>query len=348
MTRLTIARGASAYPTDHPRRAATAARHPLSLSPDRSTTMSRNFMLFAGASLLALMACSDDTTQPPPTEPPPLEARTWALARVGDRALPVVIAERTVDGELERIYVDSARIEIRADRTFEQRIWTRAVRGTTVRESAGWVDVGTWRADGARYRLAATTSARALLVDNSQAGRLTITERLTLAVGAGEVTGEYRPWTRPQNPQPVPPPPPPPGRQVWRATDVAGQGLPFIAYRFANEPTPGAETFFQFDSARVEMTTDGRYVQYIWYSEWQSPNPASGMGWTRVWNWRTYDRGTWTRNGNDFVLASDWIQNRVQTGEIGGAIGSERFRLRHGLGYDDPNLYVGYTLQAMN
>lgn len=309
--------------------------------------MSRHVTLLASTALLALMACGDDTTQPPPGEPPPpLEARTWALARVGGQALPVVVAERTVDGQLERIYVDSARIEIRADRTFEQRIWTRAVRGSTVRESAGWVDAGTWRADGARYRMASPTSARTLLVDNSEEGRLVVTERLTLAIGAGEVRGEYRPWTA--SSPPPPPPPPPPGRQVWRASDVAGQRLPYIAYRFENEPTPGAETYFQLDSARVEMTTDGRYVQYIWYSEWQSPNPAYGMGWTRVWNWRTYDRGTWTRNGNDFVLSSDWIQNRVQTGEIGGSVGSERFRLRHGLGYDDPNLYVGYALQSVN
>lgn len=128
--------------------------------------------------------------------------------------------------------------------------------------------------------------------------------------------------------------------QIWRATDLAGTTLPAAAYRFENEPVAPNGTVIQLDSARIQVDAQGRYEHRVWYSEWRSPNPALGLGYTRIIGLSHYDHGTLRVSGSSVELESGWIQNlRVR----GWQNGVGRMRLDHGLIPGDPLLNVGYT-----
>lgn len=334
-----------------------AAHHPVAApAPGSDSTtpevsmMSRT--LSAVLVALALGACADGTAPAPvpidPTPPPaPLQFGTWQLASAEGQSMPAAVAHRTVDGLYEQVFADSVHLEVLPDSSWTQRVWLRTVRGTTVTERTAYIDTGRWRADGSRWRLASAIGPRALVLDPRVTDELQVQEPLVRwTQGTGLVVGRY---VRRAPPSEQPPPgQQPPGEpavtwQRFRAADVAGAPLPAVAYVFSDEPAEGNATEFRLDSAEVRLSSDGRYEQAVWYSEWHNPNPSLGMGWGRVMQWRTYDRGTFTRNGDAAVLVSGWIQNRAMTGEFH----AEGIRLRHGLGYSDPNLYVGYAYRGV-
>lgn len=148
--------------------------------------------------------------------------------------------------------------------------------------------------------------------------------------------------TDPVSPSPGTPNPgtPAPRPQMWRATDLGGTPLPAVAYRFDNEPVAPNGTLIQLDSARIEVDVQGRYVHRLWYSEWRSPNPSLGLGYTRVMGFSHYDHGTLRVTAPVVELESGWIQNHRIRGTQNGV---GRMRLEHGLVPGDALLNVGYA-----
>jgi hypothetical protein len=61
--------------------------------------------LLAGAALLAAAACAE-------TEPPPPVVGTWQLATVNGEALPVVLGEQQVNGQLVTVEVTGGALDI--------------------------------------------------------------------------------------------------------------------------------------------------------------------------------------------------------------------------------------------
>jgi hypothetical protein len=310
--------------------------------------MLSQFLRVAAVGLL-LAACNSDTpvapgptpAPPVPQPPPALQVGTFDLTQADGQTLPAYIAHRTVDGVLEQVYVDSARLVVQDDGRFEQRIWMRNFRNSAFSHRETWVDAGTWRRNGNAYDFASVSGSRALTVRTATSPVLQVTERMAAWPGAGLVVGVYsRRTTPPAEPQQ----PPTAGETRFRATDVRGSPLSAIVVTERHVPHENAETFSQLDSAWVVLRTDGTYERRAFYSTWYTPNFVLSLGYARVGVLRDYDRGTYTRAANGtLTLTSSYFQNRTATGVHLG----DRIRLTQDMLAGDPNKPdVGYTVQG--
>jgi len=291
-----------------------------------------------------LAACNSDSTTapvdqvPPPPPPPALQVGSWELEYAEGQPLPAYIAHRVVDGVLEQVFVDSARLVVQPEGRFEQRIWMRTLRGGAHSHRDTWVDAGSWRREGDGYAFASVGGGRTLSVRPSGSPQtvLRVTERMVGWPGAGLVVGTYalRP-PRPGEPSPI-------TVTRFRATDVGGRPLSAVVVALPNDPHQGAETFTQLDSAWVELRSDGTYVRQAHYSTWMSPNVELSLGYTRVGVHRDYDMGRWTRVGGGLSLASSYFQNRAARGTWSG----DRMRLLQDMSPNDVLVDVGYSVVA--
>lgn len=295
----------------------------------------------------ALAACREDPATgpspqpvpPPPPPPPVLQTGTFDLTMAEGQALPAYIAHRLMDGRLEQVWVDSARLVVTTTGDYEQRIWTRTLRDGVLHVRDTWVDGGSVRLVGQTYIFTSRGGGRQLTVRTALAPVLNVTETMVGWPQAGVVVGVYARRTAPPAEQP-----PPTGTTRYRATDVAGQTLSAIVVRERDVPRRGAETFVQLDSAWVDLRTDGSYERRAYYSVWETPNYELSLGYQRVARVNDYDRGRWTRAADGVLsLASDYFQGRSATGVHLG----DRLRLTQDLMAGDPTRpNVGYVVQG--
>lgn len=292
----------------------------------------------------ALAACTETSpVGPSPTPPPPaLQVGTFDLTRAEGQALPAYIAHRTVSGQLEQVYVDSARLIVTADGRFQQSIWTRTLRDGALSHRDNWIDAGAWRLAGQSYVFTSNGGSRQLTVRTATQAVLNVTETMVGWPQAGVVIGLYARRTTP--PVEEPPQPQPVTETRFRATDAGGKPLSAIVISEKDTPHKDAETYSQLDSAWVVLRSNGTYERRAFYSTWYSPNYVLGLGYIRLAFVRDYDRGTYVRASNGtLTLTSDYYQNRTATGMHLG----DRIRLTQDMSAGDPvRPTVGYTLQV--
>lgn len=280
----------------------------------------------------AVAACTGDTPgatgpgEPFPERPPALLTDgSWALDQANGQALPAQVAQRTVNGEVERVYVDSAFLDVRADGRWTQRFHTRTVVNGVVTRRDHVEDAGFARREASHYRFSSVSGSRSATVDNAEAARLEVTETLVLWVNPEPTMTRYVPAqpTRPTDP----------AIETWRAIGGEAGPLPSIIYRFPDEPHAGAMTQYRVDSAVITLRPDGRYTRRTWASEWYSPDFRRGAAYTLVARGLDYDHGTYVRTGAFIAFGSEWIENLSLSGEV---LADGRLRMQQGLTPGDP------------
>jgi hypothetical protein len=152
-------------------------------------------LAFALGALLSLVAaCGEDNTgtiEPP--EPTPLTPGDWYMHTANGNALPgAEIARRFVGVVDEQTLLDSARLQVSAEGSYEQRYWTRTFHGGVLDRSEVVVDIGTWDTDGPVSTFISTLRARSFEVTANAADRATSDEPMVFFPNATNVTGVYR------------------------------------------------------------------------------------------------------------------------------------------------------------
>lgn len=289
--------------------------------------------------ILLAAACTDagrgvSLPTDPVSPPPVLTAGSWMLTEAEGQPLPAYIAHREVDGVLEQVWVDSARLDLRADGRWTQQVFTRTHRGGAFSHVEAWIDMGVTRVHEGKYRLDSENRSRVATLDNRQAGRLEVLEQFVFWAGAGQVDARYEPLTA------QPPGEPVPTTERWVAMGTSQGPLPARAYFFPNEPLDGNATEYRLDSAVVSLRNDGTYVRRTWFSEWFSPDYRAGAPYQLVYRTMDFDHGFWSRNGQAITLLSNWIENQT----LGGAWEADgRLRLHQPLSPGDDRFDVFFV-----
>ncbi len=293
--------------------------------------------------LLAVLAACDPASAPltPPLEPlpPPLTPGVWHLVQADGQPLPAYVAHRLVGGQLEQVYVDSARIELDQQGRWTQSIFRRVLRDGQLQYREVWFDQGVSTPSAETYTFTSNGGSRVATVNNRTAGRLDVIEPMVVWPGSGLVASRYEPRR-----SVTVPPGDSSGTVVtmtaFRAVSANGAALPAVVLEIDDEPAEGNGTRFLLDSAWVSLSSDGTYRRTVAYSEWQSPNPALGLGWTKFGSTRRLDWGSFTRNDKNITLTSAYFQNFVVTGELRA---DGKLLLQHGLEpRDEMSLTVSY------
>lgn len=94
--------------------------------------------------LFSLAACDGSVTAGPPVTGGPLIPGTWYMHFANDSALPTAISVRTAGVAQERTMLDSARLVLNTDLTWEQRYWTRVLLNGVLDRTEVIVDEGTY------------------------------------------------------------------------------------------------------------------------------------------------------------------------------------------------------------
>lgn len=173
------------------------ARRPLVSRTRRPKTMRvprlPSFAPLLGLVVATLLAACGDT--PPITPPPgvtPLPAGTWHMRTANGLELPAEIARRFIGLVDEQTVLDSARLVVNADGTYEQRYWTRVFHIGVLDHSDVVIDFGSWvEADGAND-FTSTTRDRKFTVTVNSTTQVTSNEPMVFFPGAVNVTGVYR------------------------------------------------------------------------------------------------------------------------------------------------------------
>lgn len=304
--------------------------------------MQHRTRLFTAATVLVVAACGFDRSPigppaEPPTPPPPtLDVGSWTLSSADGQALPAYIAHRQVDGRLEQVWVDSARIDIRRDGTWTQRLWTRTHHDGVFQWRTTVVDQGSSTVDEGRYRFNSNGGMRSATVDNRVGGRLEVLEQMAFWPQAGLVASRYVPHAE----APVPGDPQA-GVGTFRANLTDRGPLPQSVYWFPDEPSQGGATYYQLDSSTVSLRQDGTYVRRTWFSEWQTTDRRGGH-YTLFGRYVDFDRGEYLRVGDALSFSSNWIENQTMSGTV---LPGGRLKLMQSLTSEDPIFAVYYTLE---
>jgi hypothetical protein len=148
----------------------------------------------AVVALVALAACGEET--PGTTDPPvatPLTPGDWFMHTANGNALPgAEIARRFVGVVDEQTVVDSARLQISAEGTYEQRYWTRTFHGGVLDRSELVIDLGNWDTDGTVSTFMSSVRARTFEVVANSETEATSDEPMVFFPNATNVTGVYR------------------------------------------------------------------------------------------------------------------------------------------------------------
>lgn len=144
--------------------------------------------------VLALASCDSSTPAalPPPTGAFPLIPGTWYMHSANDSTLPATISARTVGVAQESSLLDSSRLTISSDGSYQQRYWYRVFVGTTLDRSEVVHDEGLWVLTGSEYRLISSLRARTSTLTVPQLGRVITDEQMVFYSSAPRTTGVYR------------------------------------------------------------------------------------------------------------------------------------------------------------
>jgi hypothetical protein len=278
-------------------------------------------------------ACGTDAVAPaPPAERPPLVTATWHVHEAEGQTLPALVAHRLEAGTLVQDFLDSARVEVRAEGTWTRALWLSQYRDGAVAGTRAELEHGTWRAADSLYAFVAEPSGRVFTVAQLTPGR---EARVPLrGLRDGFIEGLVRTE-----------PPPAPLTGTYRATAVRGVSLPAPIQVFHDHEEDGRLLSIHLivDSVRLVLQGNHRYAQVLHYTEWEGPNRGAP---TRVrFRWRLADFGQWTRTGSAVRFESGWLQHHRFAGlvEPAGALA-----LEHGLSHGDEPAPVRYTRDAVS
>ncbi len=281
---------------------------------------------------LLLAACADEAPLTPTPGIPPLQSAVWHVHRSDGQALPALLGHRLLpDGNLEQDFLDSARVEIRADGTWEQRGWYQRFRSEMPTSWHTSFDYGTWRVTETGYELRRATGDLLATLTGPVGAELTLNLRYANQAGVAVSV------LRPQRPAPT-------IHGRWRATALRDQPLPaayIVDPEFESE-NGLVSRHIVIDSAVVFLLPNDRYLQRIFYAQWEGP--ANGAPQTRMADFEESDFGSWTLNGVSISLLSGWLQNKTILGEAA-ADRAGPLRLNHGITHGDEPAPFRYVRQ---
>lgn len=150
-------------------------------------------LLLAVILTAGIAACGEQSVTTPPVIGGPVIPGTWYLQTANGDTLPAKISERIVGVAQEVTFLDSARLIINADLTYQQRYWTRVLVTNTLDRADFVLDFGTFTASGSGYRLTSDFRAREFTMVVPSLGNLTTTEQMLFFANAPPTTtGRYR------------------------------------------------------------------------------------------------------------------------------------------------------------
>jgi hypothetical protein len=164
------------------------------------TQASPRILLASLATAVLLAACDASGVTPPSNGgvPPQFPARpgTWYMHTANDSALPHRIANRSVGVAVEETFLDSARIFVNSNGTYQQFYFLRInIQSVPDREEV-ILDEGFWTSFGGENRFRSLVRNRIFDVTFPAADRLQTSEQMLYWGGAPNVRGVYR-LTRP-------------------------------------------------------------------------------------------------------------------------------------------------------
>lgn len=287
---------------------------------------------FVITSAVLLAACSEDAPVAPTPGLPPLQTAVWHVHSSDGQAMPALLGHRILpEGILEQDFLDSARVEINADGTWEHKGWYQRFRSDMHESWHASFDYGTWRVTATGYELRRSTGDVLGTITGTVDAALSLNLRYANNAGvAVSVLKKERPAATIH------------GR--WRATALRDQPLPAA---YIVEPEFESENgivsrHVVIDSAVVFLYANNRYLQRIFYTQWEGP--ANGPRQTPMADFQESDFGTWTLNGVSMSLLSGWLQNKTILGEAAAdRVGP--LRLNHGITHGDEPAPFRYTRQ---
>lgn len=140
----------------------------------------------------ALVACGDDVTPPPPPGTVLLPPGDWFMHSANSVSLPgAEIARRLVGVTDEQTLLDSARIEVNASGTWQQRYWTRVLHDGELDRAELVIDEGNWTTSGNQNHFVSTLRARTFVIVANSDVRINSSEPMVSFANAPVVAGVY-------------------------------------------------------------------------------------------------------------------------------------------------------------
>jgi hypothetical protein len=305
----------------------------------------RSMALLFFVATLSFTACTDSPGAPPPHGSlPPLAAGAWYMHSADGQSLPAMVAHRLVDGVLEQTFIDSSRLEINSNGTWQQAVFKRRVliglpamsdtsgtgpaasrrSKTSVSTPTGGdvlepvLHTGLWTATDSAYRFVADVGAREFVVRAPAADSFAAYQKLVEFEQSGLVRGVFRRT-----------PPLVPLSGTWRAISAASSALPALVEYVPRIEDDGQEYSIHVfvDSSRLELQANGEYQHKLYASSWQGP--ANGGPTMRVGIHVHNDRGVWSRPSGAALLQSAIYEAHAMSGEL---LAGGPLRLVHGVG----------------
>lgn len=294
--------------------------------------MQPNIRTIALVMLSFVVACDDASPVAPIQNLPPLQTAIWHVHVSDGQAMPALLGQRTIAGNvLEQDFLDSSRVEIDRDGSWEHKAWYQQFRGG---EHYAWVstlDWGTWTATPTGYEFRRNTGESLYTLTGSVGDSMRL--NLVYPNQDGAAVSLLRRTL-----------PPATIHGQWRATALGGQPLPAAYWVEPEFETDGGivSRHVVIDSASVFLYANDRYLHRIFYSEWEGP--ANGERQTKLQSFMATDFGSWTKSGLTMTLSSAWLQNHVMTGEAAANIVGP-LRLNHGISHGDEPAAFRYVRQ---
>jgi hypothetical protein len=253
------------------------------------------------------------------------------MTRADGQPLPAIVAHRLVEGRLEQVVLDSARLTILPDGRFEHRSWRYTLVDASVgrREAVlehGWVAA---LGDGFTLRAVSSPAVRSLRV--LAADRWRVLE--PVSQGAAMIDAEYRPAATVR---------PAALLGEWEVASIDGRPQPTFVYQVPDEEIDGARVSVHLavDQRTLVLHDDGRWTLRLVVTQWHGP--VGGAPTVRVLRWRHQDEGRWQAEGDQVLFRSatfDGVQFTATAADGG-------LHIRDGLaGPNDPPLAFRYSRQ---
>lgn len=136
-------------------------------------------------------ACGEESTTTPPVDVP-LTQGDWYMHRANDLEMPAEVARRFVGVVDEQTVVDSSRISVNGDGTWEQRFETRVLHNGVLDRTEVVHDEGTWSAVGSITTFTSTVRPRSFTMTALAADQAASNEPMVFFANATNVAGVYR------------------------------------------------------------------------------------------------------------------------------------------------------------
>lgn len=158
-------------------------------------TAARHFRLALGAVALGALAlvagCGDEVAPTPPVDVPLAEG-DWFMHRANDLDLPAEVARRFVGVIDEQSVVDSSRVRVFGDGTWEQRFTVRVLHNGVLDRTDVVFDQGSWSAVGSVTTFTSNLRARSFTMTAVAADQAFSSEPMVFFANATNVAGVYR------------------------------------------------------------------------------------------------------------------------------------------------------------